>query len=379
MAYWRLRRTFTVPDVLGFALASSGNPGIDGDYYRTSQTCNNAPVFLRAAAGGAPAMYLFLAYDSQWTAEAAWYLASEVHQYMSEELDEDPWISYYPYSGCRSMMDYYDVDVTRPDAAMLSGTWSRNDGQTGSYSATASELLDTASPLLDASGTDGFGHVRRFPSSLDIPREGLVFDAQFTHEISRAATGQALTFDVSVPTGEPASPWRADVGGLPCIRTYYRYHESGKVGIAFPDSALNGGRLPLSVSAWLYLQATSSYMHADWFYIGDASNYLNFGVNDHDLCVHGQSPGGQIENGKWCHVVYSFTGRSIIAFLNGAFAGTCVCDVDVKKTGTASIAQNVHDPDGTWGGFLAGIRVYNRVLSEAEIQRLYNEHKEVVP
>lgn len=29
-------------------------------------------------------------------------------------------------------------------------------------------------------------------------------------------------------------------------------------------------------------------------------------------------------------------------------------------------------------GLIAGARIYNRVLSEAEIHRLYNEHKNVV-
>lgn len=373
MAYWRLRRTFTVPDVLGFSLASSGNPGIDGDYYRTSQTCNNAPVFHCSAKG----LYLFYSYGT----ESGWFLKDSVETSMEDW--EDP-SGMKPYSGMLEIPWDYEGDATRPDAAMLSGTWYRNDGQTGNYSVTASELLDTACPLLDSSGTDGFGHVRRFPSSLDIPREGLVFDAPLASQAAKALTGQALTYALNY-TG--SGDVFFEEHGLRCMRTLWAGSGEGSILVSFPETGLPSGNAARTVSTWVYPTAGLSEEML-WMAWGDnaSSAHSGFGVHGGSnsgmpLFVHGysndQAPGGSIPLNQWSHVAFMAAHGRVCAFINGVFSGETGWGIDTKLTGTAYLGgDNFGRP---FEGRIAGVRVYNRVLSEAEIQRLFNEHKEVVP
>lgn len=381
MAYWRLRQTFTDPEVLGFTFSST-NTAITGDYLKTSQTFHNYPVWYNSAKG----MYLFVAENPNWGEN---YYALNTSLTDFGEMDEE-WNytenTYYGQHGTPEMM-YTEDDpemesFDSPTPTFLSSNWTRNDGQTGSYAITASYLYAATSPLLDAAGADAYGRVARVSTALDIPCEGLAFDAQFTHQISRAATGQALTIDTELKDGD-VTIWKT-VGGLQCLQSYYG-RDGGVGGVSFPDDALNGGRKALTVSAWVYVIVNSVYEASHWFYIGDSSSgYLSFGIEGDtyysgkpSLSVHGQYPGGQIEANKWYHVVLAFTGRSVIAHLNGKFTGTCACDVNVKKSGTAYVCRHPTGA-GALGGCIAGIRIYNRILSETEVQRLFNEHKEVV-
>ncbi len=83
------------------------------------------------------------------------------------------------------------------------------------------------------------------------------------------------------------------------------------------------------------------------------------------------------QEGEWIHVAISHDGSSFTGYLNGS----------AKVTRTQNITQNSQDfyiglgPQGGWGRSKAKIddvRIYNRALSQPEIQRIYEQRTSAV-
>ena len=383
MAYKRIQFTTTPPVVLGIRLTSSDS-SIAGDYLKTAQKNCGYAVYYCSAKG----MYLFTgSAESDYGMGNFWALNSTVVSQLGE-MDYD---SYQFQQSVYAMhttsdedsrdMDTWEIseDFTNPNSSFLTTTWTTTSG---SVSITASDIVQVPLPLLDEFHVDWSGRANRLSTAMDIPRDGLAFDVQFTHEVSKAATGQSLTIDTELKDDD-VTIWKT-VGGLPCLQSYYG-RDGGRGGVYFSDAAFNSGRKSLTVSSWIYLIVNSGYERGVWFQIGTPNNeQLEFGIDGDSyydgkpsLSVQGQTPGGQIESNKWYHVVYVFTGYSAIAYLNGNFTGSCSCDRNVVKSGTAYVCRDGSGA-GRFGGCIAGIRVYNRILSDSEIKCLFNEHINVV-
>ena len=69
--------------------------------------------------------------------------------------------------------------------------------------------------------------------------------------------------------------------------------------------------------------------------------------------------------GKWYHVVGVYDGRTTKIYLDGKLNNTKVVTLN---TGNSVLAIG-----GTFGGKIDDFRIYNRVLSDSEIQTLYRE------
>jgi hypothetical protein len=165
MPYWKLQQKKTVPAVLGFSL--SGLSTIAGDYVKTAQTCNGAPVYQCAALG----TYLYAGAYNEWGMDYYYWcvnssIVSQIGQMDDETMQED-WLPLLGRLGLSSMdfdpwmSDYGTDDYMKPTAALLTGTWYRNDGQTGSFNASATTLYSPSLPLLDGDGADEFGVLSR--------------------------------------------------------------------------------------------------------------------------------------------------------------------------------------------------------------------------
>lgn len=383
MAFWRLQPKTTPAEVLGFNLYV---PGAFGrfDFLKTSQTCNGAPVF--AVQGGG--VCLFVGMDE--FMEGYWFISDQPHASMSEyDYETDETIEYnyaakFPVSS--HMWEGIDPDMTsfeEPTIDFFNSTNWDNGYSSGTFSMDAAYVYSPVSPILDSNNVDVYGRIRRVSTALDIPREGLVFDAPLASQSAKALTGQALTYDITA-----SGTIFETVGGLPCMRGTWSGGD-GHIAVSFPDTALPKGSAARTVSLWAYPTAgfTEDMMWICW---GDASagygKICNLGTKDgnyptsvalwanrnHDDWYSGI----QLTLNAWWHVVFIAAYGRVEAWVNGVRKGDYAWSIDTALTGTAYLGT-----DSAGNGFegrIAGVRIYNRVLSEAEILRLYDEHKKVV-
>jgi RNA polymerase sigma-70 factor (ECF subfamily) len=148
------------------------------------------------------------------------------------------------------------------------------------------------------------------------------------------------------------------------------------------DPAPAGGRVALSVSAWVKrARAKSGAVIASRYLGPDGENFFHFGFKGDQLRVWGGSwrgwtahelPGREDD---WIHVAFTHAGPRTRLFLNGRL----VAHDDnhrVRGSGTATrpliIGGSDHGP-GIWqhlDGAVDEVRIYDRALSDAEIAAL---------
>lgn len=361
--------------MLGIRISSS-DATISGDYMKTAQTNSGYAVFHCAAKG----MYLFVGYAEGIYEPGGnyWALNSTVVSQLGD-VDGDANVfqqtvyAKHPTSD-ESMTDWDTMEVSddfrNPNASFLTTTWTTTSG---TVSITASDIVQDPLPLLDEFHLDWSGRANRLSTAMEIPREGLVFDAQFTHEISHALTGQALTITGSEPEGDSfGTVWLQNYHGdrmptgaaINCLG-------GSSLKVTFPDDALPSGRSPLSLSAWVMpwgrvfgslLKVGNIDFKLDGETYYDSQAYVN---------VNNSNPGGNMYSLRFYHVVVLFSGQSVVLYQDGTRKGQANCDVDISKSGTAELVG------GDGNAAIAGIRVYNRILSESEIQCLFNEHSDI--
>ncbi len=219
----------------------------------------------------------------------------------------------------------------------------------------------------------------------NLPSEdGLIF--HFTGESSTAETGQ-------IPKEEGSSvKYAQTIDGIPCVTfptnsDFLKYDDIGLIG-----------SFDTTVSAWVYFPQTPSnswVMIVGWgrrtesippteksanndigFMNAEGANLLNLRYKA------GWSCGSQtlletIQTGEWYHLVMTVekTTKTARAFLNGEFVGSKSFDeFDIESSEFVLNFNIGHvDNSGNNACSLAGVRVYNRVLSDPELDALNNE------
>ena len=82
---------------------------------------------------------------------------------------------------------------------------------------------------------------------------------------------------------------------------------------------------------------------------------------------------GSINRDEWTHLVGTYDGTNIKAYINGVLQGT------VSWPGTISgVDENLKIGmffNEFWSGVVDDLFIYNKVLSQAEVDKLYNYHK----
>ncbi len=170
---------------------------------------------------------------------------------------------------------------------------------------------------------------------------------------------------------------------------------SGKHGMALQfDGANNYVNLPsakilpsgsaMTVSAWVKLTTNKSWntvmahlwtaKNGSWDLFTDSTGRATFGVYDtsqHNSAFNGLLPG------VWYNIVGIYDGTNANVYVNGV-AGTPASAPGITLdttggTGATTISQN--PGSSTMNGVIDDVRIYNRVLSSAEILQLYNAHQ----
>ena len=107
------------------------------------------------------------------------------------------------------------------------------------------------------------------------------------------------------------------------------------------------------------------YLYDSGFNLGVFVEGLNGGV---DL-----DSGVTVVAGEWQHVVFTCDGSNYRFYLDGSLANTSAVTGSVSSGGNnSSIGNRTGNIDGHWSGGLDEVRVYSKVLSDKEVQRLYN-------
>jgi len=93
-----------------------------------------------------------------------------------------------------------------------------------------------------------------------------------------------------------------------------------------------------------------------------------------DLSTGWKCGGGPISQSTWLHVLLTYDGTSIVSYIDGeskqtySGTGSYIINNQPLRIGT----RGFHNGHSFWDGKIDDIRIYKRVLSENEIQHLYN-------
>jgi hypothetical protein len=147
---------------------------------------------------------------------------------------------------------------------------------------------------------------------------------------------------------------------------------------------------PFTLSAWIYPQSysgTSSNSPGVIDKLGTAGNYrlnvslglVTFGIRSSDNTFEGLSgTGNSAPLFKWTHVVVTYdnvaTGK---IYVNGVLNNSKT-NFTVSRGDTAVpllIGSNNNNPNSNFKGKIDDVRIYNRVLSDKEIQQLYSQSR----
>jgi hypothetical protein len=194
-------------------------------------------------------------------------------------------------------------------------------------------------------------------------------------------------------------------GGLNLTESNMSYSSSGKFNKAaefngnnssFTNGSITGlptGTNPVSISYWVYTDTSNQDAglvgYGRWnpggTNTGAASKYFGTMLSGGDLFFAGYyynaafSPAVTLPTGQWNHLVWTFDGTNLRAYLNGSLAGTVNrSSLDIGGgTGNLSITIGRNSWSGTgsehFDGKIDQVRIYNGVVSDVGVAELYAE------
>lgn len=192
-----------------------------------------------------------------------------------------------------------------------------------------------------------------------MPTDGLIFYASLSEEKSTAETGQNLNVNGTVTYQV--------VDKIPCANF------DGHSHITAPF-ALITGKQTRTMSVWIKTPKTSSWKTA--FYFGQHSDYKNFWVGQGDngtLSAYAYNADiiGPENDGEWHNMCAVYDGSVFKLYVDGILAGSGSYNLNTASS-DIYIACNANRSD-FFTGSMAGCRIYNRVLTDDEIQLLAEE------
>lgn len=198
------------------------------------------------------------------------------------------------------------------------------------------------------------GHAAYSKSSEAMPMEGLVFHASLSEESSTAETGQALTKNGTITY--------QTYKGIPCAHFSSAYISSQLSDYVTP--------YPMTFAIWAAPDTTDS--RALWSFENDKPlMYWNgtYHVYEPDCNV------STANVGDWHHISWSINSdQSSTYYFDGVAMGTTTSYNTSAIKSLCIGYRNSSQPQ--WIGYLAGFRIFNRALTDAEIKTLSGEYKQ---
>lgn len=134
----------------------------------------------------------------------------------------------------------------------------------------------------------------------------------------------------------------------------------------------------MTISAWV--KKTSSTSQRSFFSNRGAGGTVYFGLDGTQIFLYNDSATpaafrssvGSVQMAQWQHVVVTSNGSVSTFYINGVFA-TSTTQTRSSSTGaTFGIGWDPNIATEYWGGSIDEVRVYNRVLTSAEVSALYS-------
>lgn len=165
---------------------------------------------------------------------------------------------------------------------------------------------------------------------------------------------------------------------------------SDYITMSDPGNAISCTTEKFSVSLWMYMRGSGGQLWGagDPAYSGGAyilayPNGITGGCDNTSGSRHAlvSSPSGVVNTNQWYHVTLTFDGSTspdtASLYINGVLSATDATGSNVAETdglATIRIGDDLCTACGTsnWNGNIDDVRVYNRILSSAEITNLYN-------
>lgn len=216
------------------------------------------------------------------------------------------------------------------------------------------------------SGFDAFGYPVKYRSAKEagvlnsMPKNGLVFYAPLTNTDGFNVTG---------------NPQVTQIGNIPCM--YF----DGDTYLETTAAGLPQGNSPRSVSIWFSnssdgwdkgMVGYGTYTSNQMYGLGeDSYDDRGFSVWAHGNDVHS---GILPEDNTFYHVAVTFDGVKTAKFyFNGEFWEEGTHKNSLNTTGISICIGSEVEGNSLFVGHLAAVRVYNRVITEAEIKTLSGE------
>ncbi len=138
----------------------------------------------------------------------------------------------------------------------------------------------------------------------------------------------------------------------------------------------------ISISTWINSQSTSGARHILFKGAPNPPPYLGYYVRLFDGLVSiwfGQSAqpiqtNVSIAASQWSHIVVTFDGTIYKVYLNGVLGQSGSASYNFSNTSDLAVGKHGTQNAGYFHGTIDDIRIYNRTLSETEVQQLYNEN-----
>lgn len=128
---------------------------------------------------------------------------------------------------------------------------------------------------------------------------------------------------------------------------------------------------PLGSGAWGYIarMGTSSS-------VGGSVWIISVYENQYTMAVNGQFTAGAtnvaVSNSNWSHLVLSYDGQTQRGYVNGVLASSANVGAITNTISGANQWLGRVDPGRIFTGSIDDFRIYNRALSQTEIQSLYS-------
>ena len=271
-----------------------------------------------------------------------------------------------PASGGSGGADYYRCVSVSSGGSTWTGNRAVLSGGSYSYESAVTSGLSfgAVTPEVGKTYTDGALVIATLYTG--IPLTGLVFYAALNASAGTAETGQTLT-----AIGDTIT--YSTVSGIPCGQF------NGNSALRSSDDSSLAVGSTASISLWLKMADTENTIVA--FQIGDTySNYecLNCAIRSRKVSIGNQgqeTTATSSINTDWHHIAATLSNRSCNIYLDGSLVHTSELYIDVTQT-FVSIGSTIDSEDNFYepfSGYLAAVRVYNRVLTALEISALAGE------
>jgi len=237
--------------------------------------------------------------------------------------------------------------------------------------------LITAALMLVTVAIAGFGQ---------IPQTGLVLWVPFSDSSYQDSSVSHVTF-TAVPRLAPPTPTAGHTGDA---NSAYSFIQGQGKWFEGSDSLMPQGAHDRTLCAWIATTSPGTRAniigygdtnpgHACHFYLTQNGNnkYLKLSNKSDSIsysCVgHALSA---TTNGTWLHVCAVISGTTTLLYVDGAqVASATISSWNTTRRGLGIGGAYITPYNGglSWQGKLDNIAIYNRALSSAEIQEVYNE------